>query len=69
MTDVKMIVNKETWSKLAGEEREWILYNSLCELDDRLKRIENKSFFHKTLAFLGGVFGGMVSYFGSKFYL
>lgn len=66
MTNTKMIVNKETWNKLAGEERDWILYNSLQDLDERLRHLENKSFFNKSLAFLGGIFGGMVSFFGSK---
>ncbi len=66
MTNEKMVVNQETWNKISPDDRAWILYNTMLDIEERLKRLENRSFFNKTLAFLGGIFGGIVSVFGSK---
>lgn len=63
-----MIITKETWGSLPGTDREWVLYNTLQDIDDRLKRLETKSIFHKSLAFLGGILGGIAAYFGSKMF-
>ena len=62
-----MIISKETWRNLPGEDREWILYNSLQELDIRLQKHENQGFFYKTQAFIGGIVGGIIGFFTSKF--
>ena len=84
MTDIehRMIVTKETWNKLTAENRDWILYESLAKIEERitkieslpnactafprLDRIEKKSLFHKSIAFMGGVVGGIIAFFTTK---
>lgn len=66
MTDNKMIVDEDTWKHLPDENRTWIMYKTIIDFSKRLEVVENRSFFNKALAFLGGVFGGIAAAFGSK---
>ena len=66
MTDSRLIVDEDTWKHLPEENRTWIMYKTIIHLITRLEAVENKSFFNKALAFLGGVFGGIAAAFGSK---
>lgn len=75
MTETRMILTEESWKRLSAENRDWIIYNSLNDLDGRVQRIEgrctncyNGRVFSKTISFLGGCVGGIAGFFGSKIF-
>lgn len=68
MAENKMVLNEESWKRLNPEDRDWIIYNTLIDYEGRIKKIEGGNLLHKTTAFLGGVVGGMIGFFSSKFF-
>jgi len=63
------------WKGLTQEQKDYAIYDffkdmqtgikdiqdSLNKLDCRLKKLEGKSLYYKSAAFLGGIFGGAVA--------
>lgn len=68
MTDSKMVLSEESWKNLTPENRDWIIYNTLNDLDDRVKIIERRKIINTSITFVGGVFGGVIGFFSSKFF-
>jgi hypothetical protein len=66
MSNGKMIVTKEAWERLESGDREWLMFDTLQSLDQRITTLESKSVFDRTCSFLGGVLGGVASVFGIK---
>lgn len=50
---------KETMTQ---EQRDYKMFEVLCNLDKRLEKLESKSIINKTVAFFGGIVGGISAY-------
>ena len=61
-----MIVNEKDWEIATAEQRDWLIFNTLQSLDNRLKDLEKASWIHRGCAFAGGVFGGICAAIGIK---
>jgi len=60
------VITKETWEKLPQEQREWMLYDTVQDMNNRLKAVEKRPLTDKCLAFVGGLIGGALSAIGIK---
>lgn len=52
------IITKDTWDATPKEQRDWILFETLCSLNDRMKKLET---WNKSLSFVGGIIGGVAA--------
>ncbi len=56
-----IVVNKEDWEKAKPEQRDWWIFNTLQNMDKRLKTLEKKPLYDKAMAFAGGIVGGFAA--------
>jgi hypothetical protein len=61
-----MILKEKDWQGQTPEQRDWLIFNTLQNMDSRLKKIESKAWLDKGCSFLGGIVGGAAAYFGIK---
>lgn len=61
-----MIIKEKDWEKASPEQRSWMMYNTIQNVELRLKKLERKPLVDKILAFSGGILGGALAYFGIK---
>lgn len=64
-----MVVTEKDWEKSTSSRKNWMIYNTLQALEDRLKKLENKAFIEKIYSFTGGILGGALAvwaYLGLK---
>ena len=66
MSNAKMTVSAERWKGMDENERAWLIYDTLVTLDRRITSLEKRGWIHKSLAFAGGVIGGMAVFLGFK---
>jgi hypothetical protein len=66
MPDVKMVVNKERWKEFSEEEKSWITYDTLQDINKRVKKLENRKFLDGAKSFAGGLIGGAAAIIGIK---
>ena len=57
------IISKEAWSRMDKEERDWIIYETLLGMHERLKRLER---WNRFSSFCGGILGGILAALGLK---
>jgi len=57
---------EETWENMPAEQREWLLFDTLQDMNRRLKDVECRPFKDKCWAFAGGIVGGALAAFGIK---
>jgi hypothetical protein len=55
-----IVVNKEDWEKTPGEQKDWLIFNTLQSLNERIAMLESQFTFKTTLSFFGSVVGGAV---------
>ncbi len=60
------VITKETWENMPAEQREWLLFDTLQDMNRRLKDVERRPFRDKCWAFAGGIVGGALAAFGVK---
>jgi hypothetical protein len=60
------IITKETWENMPQDQREWLLFDTLQDVNTRLKVVEKRPFTDKCFAFFGGIVGGALTAFGIK---
>lgn len=66
MPDFKMVVNEERWKEFSEEEKSWLTYDTLQDINKRVKKLENRKFFDSAKSFAGGVIGGAAAIIGMK---
>jgi len=67
MTDERFLVCDENdWEGLNSEQREWMVFKTLRNIESRISTLEKQSVWHQAAAAAGGVIGGIVSFFTTK---
>ena len=66
MTNLKMVVTKETWANIPDDEKLWMIFNTVQSLQKRVTQLERGGWLHKGLAFTGGVMGGAACFLGFR---
>jgi hypothetical protein len=61
------IITKDTWCNMPQEQREWLLFDTMQDMNVRIKAVEKRPLTDKCIAFLGGIVGGALAAFGIKF--
>ena len=59
-------VNEKDWEASSSKQREWMTYNTLQSIDERLKKLEKKPLVTNFYSLLGGILGGMLATLGLK---
>jgi hypothetical protein len=67
-TGFDMVICEKDWDNYTDSQKNWMLFNTLRSIDERLAKVEKQSTMHKTFAFFGGVVGGAAAAFGIKFW-
>ena len=60
------LIALEEWKAFTPENREWLTFNFLQTIDDRLKRLERRKKFDTGISAITGVMGGFIAFFVSK---
>lgn len=66
MSDAKMTINKDRWRGFEEEEKSWILFDTLQDINKRVRKLENRKFFDSAKSFAGGIVGGACAIVGLK---
>ena len=61
-----MVVTKEDWIAASAKQREWMMFNTIQEMNTRLDKVEAKPIYDKMCAFMGGIIGGALAFMGLK---
>lgn len=61
-----IVVDEKDWEKTPAERRDWLIFNTLKSMDERLKKLERRPMTDRCFAFLGGVMGGFAATLGIK---
>lgn len=60
------VITKDTWAELPPEQREWLLFDTIQDMNVRLKAVEKRPLIDKCFAFAGGIIGGVLAFLGVK---
>lgn len=63
MSNGFLVVDEKDWKELAPDRRDWLIFNTLKSMDMRLKKLER---WNVGTSFIGGIVGGVASFFGIK---
>ena len=66
MSDSYMVITEKDWEQADEKMRSWMLFNTVQNMNHRLKKLERRPVIDKIYAFAGGVVGGALAYFGIK---
>lgn len=58
-----IVVDEKDWKEIPPEHRDWLVFKTLQNMDDRLRSLE---LWNKVLSFTGGMVGGVMATFGIK---
>ena len=61
-----MIITEKDWDKASPEQRDWMIFRTIQDINKRLEKLERRSFIHKAMAFAGGIVGGVLAFMGLK---
>ena len=61
-------LDKSAFKMLSDEEKLWMIYFCVSDLHTRVEALEKKVWFWKGLCFLGGMCGGFIGFFTSRFW-
>lgn len=61
-----LVLNEHDWEKASPEQQNWMTFRTLKSIDARLSKLEKRPVVDKLYAFMGGIIGGIVSFFGVK---
>lgn len=53
-----MVINEKDWEKATPEQRDWMIFNTLQNMNSRLRVLEKRPLWDKAILFAGGIFGG-----------
>lgn len=66
MSDGLMVITEKDWEQSTEEQRSWMLFNTMQNMNCRVKKLERRPFLDKICAFAGGIVGGAAAYLGLK---
>ena len=66
MSDSYMVITEKDWEQADERMRSWMLFNTIQNMNCRLKELEKRPSVEKIYAFAGGVIGGAAAYIGLK---
>lgn len=66
MSNNVMIITEKDWEKTTPERRSWMMFNTIQNLDKRLRVVEKRYVVDKLFAFGGGIVGGALAFLGIK---
>lgn len=66
MSNGFLIVDEKDWKEMAPERRDWLIFNTLKSMDERLKKLEKRPMVDKICATIGGTIGGFIAALGLK---
>lgn len=66
MSNGFLVVEEKEWENADAEQRSWMTFKTLKNIDLRLQKLERKSLFDKAYATVGGVIGGALAAIGIK---
>ena len=61
-----IVVDEKDWEKTPADRRDWLIFNTLKSMDERLKKLERRPFYDKACAAVGGIIGGAIAAVGIK---
>ena len=61
-----MVITEKDWEKANEKARSWMLFNTVQNMNCRLKKLERRPVVDKVWAFFGGIIGGAAAYIGLK---
>ena len=56
-----MIVNEKDWEKADSEQRDWMVFNTLQDMNKRIAKLERQFNYKTALNFFGSVVGGAIA--------
>lgn len=62
-----LVVDEKDWKDLTADRRDWLIFNTLKSLDNRLMCLEKRPLTDRLFSFIGGVVGGIAASIGIKF--
>ena len=66
MSDSYMVITEKDWEQADEKSRSWMLFNTVQNMNCRLKKLEKRPIVDKIYAFAGGAFGGALAALGLK---
>jgi hypothetical protein len=64
MPDSYMVITEKDWDEMSPKQQGWLLFNTMQNMNKRLKRVERRPIIDKVLGFGGGVIGGALAALG-----
>ncbi len=64
MSNAKMTINEERWKEFSEEEKSWIFFDTIQDINKRLKTLENRKLWDGAKSFAGGLIGGAAAAIG-----
>ena len=61
-----IVVGEKDWANATPEQRDWMVYQTLQSLNNRMTTLECRPLAHKFLSFVGGLVGGFIAAIGLK---
>lgn len=61
MANGHMVVTEKDWEKATADRRSWMIFNTLQELEQRIKYLEGTPLPQKLYSFVGGILGGALA--------
>jgi len=61
-----LVVDEKDWKDLTPERRDWLIFNTLQALDNRMMALEKRPLSDKCWSFMGGIVGGFAASLGIK---
>ncbi len=59
-------ITKETWEHMPKEQRDWVLFETMLTMKRDIDRLKKRPLADKFYSFMGGIVGGVATYFGGK---
>lgn len=66
MSDSYMVITEKDWEQADEKSRSWMLFNTVQNMNCRLRKLEKRPLVDKVYAFVGGIIGGALAYLGIK---
>lgn len=64
MPDSYMIITEKDWDKMPPKQQGWLLFNTMQNINKRLKKVERRPLTDKVLTLGGGIIGGILASLG-----
>ena len=61
-----MIVTEKDWESATENQKTWMIFNTIQDINRRLEQLEKKPLLIKIYTFIGGIIGGALAYIGIK---